>query len=227
MKLENWLQCHVHAYSYFGGVTRILIPDNLKTGVTRNTRYETVLNRSYQELAEHYDTAIVPARVEHPKDKALAEGTVKYASTWILAALRDRKYFSVEEAQRDVDEKLEELNSRPFKKREGSRRIAYLEEEREFMRPLPTMPYEPAVWSPELRVGNDYLVSDGVNRYSVPFDLIGEKVVLRLTRNAVEVFFKGTRVAMHLRNGTPQREPVVKEEHMPPEHRKYRAVYQV
>ena len=221
MKLENRLQCHVHAYSYFGGVTRILIPDNLKTGVTRNTRYETVLNRSYQELAEHYDTAIVPARVEHPKDKALAEGTVKYASTWILAALRDRKYFSVEEAQRDVAEKLEELNSRPFKKREGSRRIAYLEEEREFMRPLPTMPYEPAVWSTELRVGNDYLVSDGTNRYSVPFDLIGEKVVLRLTRNAVEVFFKGTRVAMHLRNGTPQREPVVKEEHMPPEHRKY------
>ena len=221
MKLENWLQCHVHAYSYFGGVTRILIPDNLKTGVTRNTRYETVLNRSYQELAEHYDTAIVPARVEHPKDKALAEGTVKYASTWILAALRDRKYFSVEEAQRDVAEKLEELNSRPFKKREGCRRIAYLEEEREFMRPLPTMPYEPAVWSTELRVGNDYLVSDGTNRYSVPFDLIGEKVVLRLTRNAVEVFFKGTRVAMHLRNGTPQREPVVKEEHMPPEHRKY------
>jgi len=223
MKLENWLQCHVHAYSYFGGVTRILIPDNLKTGVTRNTRYETVLNRSYQELAEHYDTAIVPARVEHPKDKALAEGTVKYASTWILAALRDRKYFSVEEAQRDIAEKLEELNSRPFKKREGSRRIAYLEEEREFMRPLPTTPYEPAVWSPELRIGHDYLVSDGMNRYSVPFDLIGEKVVLRLTRNAVEVFFKGTRVAMHLRNGTPQREPVVKEEHMPPEHRKYLA----
>ena len=103
----------------------------------------------------------------------------------------------------------------------GGSKIPYLEEEREFMRPLPTMPYEPAVWSPELRVGNDYLVSDGVNRYSVPFDLIGEKVVLRLTRNAVEVFFKGTRVAMHLRNDTPQREPVVKEEHMPPEHRKY------
>jgi len=223
MKLENWLLCHVHTYSYFGGVTRLLIPDNLKTGVTRNTRYETVLNRSYQEMAEHYDTAIVPARVEHPKDKALAEGTVKYTSTWILAALRDRKYFSVEEAQRDVAGKLEELNSRPFKKREGSRRIAYLEEEREFMRPLPTMPYEPAVWSPELRVGNDYLVSDGTNRYSVPFDLIGEKVVLRLTRNAVEVFFKGTRVAMHLRQYTPQREPVVKEEHMPPEHRKYLA----
>ena len=81
MKLDTWLLCHVHAYNYFGGVTRLLIPDNLKAGVTQNTRYETVLNRSYQELAEHYDTAIVPARVEHPKDKPLAEGTVKFAST--------------------------------------------------------------------------------------------------------------------------------------------------
>lgn len=81
MKLENWLDCHVHAYEYFGGVTRLLIPDNLKTGVTKNTRYETVLNRSYQELAEYYETAVVPARVEHPKDKSHAEGTVKFAST--------------------------------------------------------------------------------------------------------------------------------------------------
>ena len=114
--------CHVHAFNYFGGVPRLLIPDNLKTGVTKNTRRETVLNRSYQELAEHYDTAIVPARVEHPKDKALAEGTVKFASTWILAALRERKFFSVREAQEAAAEKLEELNSRPFQKREGSRR---------------------------------------------------------------------------------------------------------
>ena len=91
MKLENWLNCHVHAYEYFGGVTRLLIPDNLKTGVTKNKRYETVLNRSYQELAEYYDTAIVPARVEHPKDKSLAEGSVKFASTWILSALRTAK----------------------------------------------------------------------------------------------------------------------------------------
>lgn len=223
MKLESWLLCHVHAYNYFGGVTRLLIPDNLKTGVTSNTRYETILNRSYQEMAEHYDTAIVPARVEHPKDKSLAEGTVKFASTWILAALRERKFFSLDEAQAAAAEKLEELNSRPFKKREGNRRIAFLEEEREFMRPLPSTPYEPAVWSPELRVANDYLVSDGVNKYSVPFDLIGEKVVLRLTRNAVEVFYKGTRVATHVRCRTAQREAIVKEDHMPPEHRKYLA----
>ena len=221
MKLETWLLCHVHAYNYFGGVTRLLIPDNLKTGVKSNTRYETVLNRSYQEMAEHYDTAIVPARAEHPKDKALAEGTVKFASTWILAALRERKLFSVQEAREAAAEKLEELNSRPFKKREGSRRSAYLEEEREFMKPLPTIPYEPAVWTPELRVGLDYLVSDGTNRYSVPFDLMGEKAVLRLTRQTVEVFYRGTRVATHLRSRRVERNPIVKTEHMPTEHRKY------
>lgn len=139
-------------------MTRLLIPDNLKTGVSRNTRYETVLNRSYQELEEHYDTAIVPARVAHPKGKALAEGTVRYASTWLLAALRDRRFFSVQEA---AAENLEELNSGPVQRREGTRREAYLGEKLAFMQPLPSAPYESAVRSPELRVGQDYLVSDG------------------------------------------------------------------
>ena len=194
MKLENWISCHVHAYNYFGGVTRLLVPDNLKTGITKNTRYETVLNRTYQEMAEYYHTAIVPARVRHPQDKSHAEGGIKCASTWILAALRDRKFFSVEEVKTAVAEKLEELNDRDFRTRPGSRREAYLEEEKEFMRLLPSEPYEPAIWSPDLKVGNDYLVSDGLNKYSVPYDLIGEKVNLRLTPHTVEVFFRGSRV---------------------------------
>ena len=221
MKLENWISCHVHAYNYFGGVTRLLVPDNLKTGITKNTRYETVLNRTYQEMAERYNTAIVPTRVRHPQDKSHAEGGVKFASTWILAALRDRKLFSLEEAKSVVSEKLEELNDRSFKKRPGSRREAYLEEEKEFMRPLPSEPYEPAIWSPDLKVGNDYLVSDGMNKYSVPYDLIGEKVNLRLTPNTVEVFFRGSRVAVHARSKVFRRDPVVKQEHMPMEHRMY------
>ena len=87
MKTTNWLLCHVHAYQYFGGVTRLLIPDNLKTGVSKNTRYETILNKSYAEMAEYYETAIVPARVRAPQDKSLAEGTVKLATIWIIAAL--------------------------------------------------------------------------------------------------------------------------------------------
>ena len=211
----------MHAYNYFGGVTRLLVPDNLKTGITKNTRYETVLNRTYQEMAEYYHTAIVPARVRHPQDKSHAEGGVKFASTWILAALRDRKFFSVEEVKTAVAEKLEELNDRHFRKRPGSRREAYLEEEKEFMRPLPSEPYEAAIWSPDLKVGNDYLVSDGLNKYSVPYDLIGEKVNLRLTPHTVEVFFRGSRVAVHARSKVFRRDPVVKPEHMPVEHRMY------
>lgn len=221
MKLENWLACHVHAYEYFGGVARLLIPDNLKTGVTKNTRYETVLNRSYQEMAEYYDTAIIPARVEHPKDKSLAEGSVKFASTWILAALRNEHFFTLTEAKEAVRIKLEELNLREFKQREGCRRSAYLEEEKAFMKPLPHGRYELAVWNPNIKVGTDYLVSDGRNKYSVPFDLIGEKVDIRLTSSTVEVFFHGGRVASHVRKSVAQREPIVNPDHMPMEHRKY------
>lgn len=111
----SWLNCHAHVYSYFGGVTRILIPDNFKAGIVKNTRYETIINRSYQELAEYYGTAVVPCGVKRPQDKSLAEGSVKYAPTWNIATLRNRKFFSLQEMQEAVDEKLEELNSYPFK----------------------------------------------------------------------------------------------------------------
>lgn len=220
MKTENWLVCHVHAFSYFGGATRLLIPDNCKTATTANTRYETTLNRSYQELAEHYGTAVVPARVRKPDDKAAAEGSVRFVSTWITAALRDQKFFSVAEARRAVQEKLEELNRRPFKKRPGCRLSAYEQEEKAFMRPLPPRTFEPAVWL-NPKIGYDYLFTDGLNKYSVPFDLIGETVDVRLTKYVVEAFFKGTRVAAHVRLDAAQRDPVVKPEHMPEAHRKY------
>lgn len=220
-KLETWLNCHVHAYEYFGGVTRLLIPDNLKTGITKNTRYETVMNRSYHELAEYYNTAIYPTRVEHPQDKSHVEGSVKFASTWILAALRNERFFTLNEAKEAVRIKLEELNLKKFSEREGCRRTAYLEEEKAFMKPLPAGRYELAVWNPNIKVSTDYLVSDGRNKYSVPFDLIGERVDIRLTSNTVEVFFHGNRVASHLRRAAAQRDPIVDENHMTPEHRKY------
>ncbi|MDE6280263.1 MAG: IS21 family transposase, partial [Oscillospiraceae bacterium] len=145
MKTENWLSCHVHAFQYFGGVTRLLIPDNCKTATTANTRYETVLNRSYQELAEYYGTAVVPARVRKPQDKSTAEASVRFAETWIIAALRDRKFFSIREVNEAIAEKLEELNSRPFQRMVGTRRSAYLEEEKQYMLPLPAVPFEAAV----------------------------------------------------------------------------------
>lgn len=220
MQTENWLQCHVNAYRFFGGVARLLIPDNCRTSTTSNTRYETILNRSYNELAEHYGTAIVPARVRKPKDKSHAESSVSFAETWIIAALRDRKFFSIYEVQEAVAEKLEDLNRRSFKKRRGCRESAYAEEERSYMLPLPDHDFEPAVWS-VAKVSFDYLVTDGRNKYSVPCNLIGEKVDIRATRNIVEVFFHGSRVASHLRLQTAQHDPVVKPEHMPPEHRRY------
>ena len=220
MKTENWLLCHVHTFNYFGGVPRLLIPDNCKTAVSRNTRYETVLNKSYQELAEHYNVAIVPARVHKPDDKSAAEGSVRFVSTWITASLRDRKFFTIGEAKQAVAEKLEELNRRPFKKRPGCRLTAFEQEEKEFLKALPLYTYEPSVWI-HPKVGYDYLVNDGVNKYSVPFDLIGEKVDVRLTKHIVEVFYKQTKVATHIRLDKPQRDPVVKPEHMPEAHRKY------
>lgn len=220
MKTENWLQCHVNAYRYFGGVARLLIPDNCKTATISNTRYDTILNRSYNELAEHYGTAVVPARVRRPKDKSHAEGSVRFAETWIIAALRDRRFFSLNEVRSAVSEKLEELNKRPFKQRKGCRQSAYLEEEKDFMLPLPVNDFEPAVWS-VAKVSVDYLVTDGRNKYSVPCNLIGEKVDIRVTRNIVEVFYHGSRVASHLRFQTAQHDPIVKPEHMPPEHRRY------
>lgn len=220
MKSGNFITCHVHAYEYFGGVTRLLVPDNLKTGVTRNTRYETAIPRAYSEMAEYYGTAIVPARPKAPDDKPNAEGSVKFATTWIIAALRNEHFFSFEEARSAVAEKLEELNSKPFTKRPGCRRSAYEEEERQFMQPLPEAPYEPAIWS-TAKIQHDYTVSDGLNRYSVPFDLIGEQVDIRTTRNTVEVFYHGGRVASHVRRRKAQRDAIMLPEHMPEAHRKY------
>lgn len=220
MKSENFIACHVHAYEYFGGSTRLLIPDNLRAGVTKNTRYETIIPRAYHEMAEHYGTAIVPARVKAPDDKPNAEGSVKFATTWILAALRNEHFFSLMEAKEAVSEKLEKLNNAPFQKRIGSRRSAYENEEREFMHPLPSEPFEPAIWA-TAKIQNDYCISDGLNRYSVPFDLIGEQVDLRVTKGAVEVFFHGNRVASHARRQKAQRDAIVIPEHMPEAHRKY------
>lgn len=220
MKQENWLLCHVHAYEYFDGVTKILVPDNLKTGVTANTRYETQLNASYRELAEYYGTAIVPARVRKPQDKGLVEKSVGFSTTWITAALREQKFLSFSDVKTAVAERLEVINNKPFQKRPSSRREAYENEEKEFMLPLPAHPYEPAVWT-QATVGNDYLISDGLNKYSVPFDLIGEKVQIRLTKNTFEVYFNGNRVTSHKRLEKYSVQPVVNPDHMPENHRKY------
>lgn len=221
MKSNHWIEAHVHAYSFFRGVTRILVPDNLKTGVIKNTRTELILNRSYYEMAEHYGTAIIPARPVKPKDKPTAEGTVKVIETWILAALRSRKFFSFEELNQAINEKLLELNEKPFQKRKGSRYTAFIGEEKDFLMPLPASPYETAVWS-TATIQPDYLITVGDCKYSVPYEFIGKEVDIRTTEKCIEVFYHSNRVASHVKR-EHCRDPIYMPEHMPENHRKYLA----
>ena len=219
MKQEAWITAHVNAYRFFGGVTRILTPDNLKTGVLKNSRDETVLNKSYQEMAEHYGTAVLPARPRKPKDKAFVEGSVGVVSTWILAALRDRQFLSLRELNEAVAEKLYEFNHKPFQKKDGSRADLFRDEQL-FLQPLPPAPFELAVWKVAV-VQYNYHISVDRQNYSVPYEYIKRKVDVRLTRSAVEVFFEGRRIASHPRLYGRPNQYSTSEDHMPPEHQEY------
>ena len=216
---EAWIDAHVNAYRFYGGVTRILVPDNLKTGVIKNTKAETVLNRSYREMAEHYGTAVIPARPRTPKDKAFVEGSVGVVSTWVIAALRNRQFFSLAELNEAISEKLYEFNHKPFQKKEGSR-ASLFEEEKPFLRSLPAEPYELSQWK-IATVGPNYHISVDKMNYSVPYEYIKQKVDVRLTRNMVEVFFGGNRICSHVRLYGRTNQYSTNEDHMPPDHQKY------
>lgn len=222
MESSNWISGHINAYSYFGGVTRILVPDNLKVGVTSHTRKEVILNKTYSEMAEHYGTCIIPARPASPKDKPAVEGAVGVVTTWVIAALRHYKAFTFQELNDAIQEKLEELNSQPFQKKKGSRLTAFLEEEKTFLLPLPASPYELAVWS-TATIQPDYLIYIDKNKYSVPYILIGYVVDIRTSNKTIEVFFQGSRVASHVRRHDIVKDPIILPEHMPDNHRMYLA----
>ena len=217
---ESWITAHVNAYRFFGGATRILVPDNLKTGVDKSSWYDPVINRVYHEMAEHYGTVIIPARVRKPKDKPNAEGTVGIVSTWILAALRNQQFLSLPELNGAILEKLDEFNRKPFQKKPGSRLSVFLEEEKHFLQPLPRQPYELAQWK-VATVQYNYHISVDKMFYSVPYEYIKQKVEVRLTRNVIEVIFDGNRICSHPRlYGQPGQYSTVAD-HMPPDHQKY------
>jgi transposase len=217
---ESWITAHTNAFGYFHGAAKILVPDNLKTGVVGFADWRTpIINKTYHEMAEHYGTAIIPARVRKPKDKPVVEGAVGIISTWIIAALRDRQFFSVRELNEAMREKLSEFNGKPFQKKPGSRKSAF-EEERLFLIPLPTNSFEIATWR-VATVQLNYHITVGKMNYSVPFEYIKRHVDVRLTRNMTEVFYGGNRIASHIRlYGHPgQYRTVV--EHMPQNHQQY------
>lgn len=216
---EAWITAHVNTYNYFGGVTRILVPDNLKTGVIKNTKAEVVLNKSYQEMAEHYGTAIIPARVRTPKDKATVEGTVGNISSYILAAIRNQKFFTLREMNEVIKERLYAFNHKPFQKKDGSR-ATWFAEERVSLLPLPRNPFELAEWK-VATVSFNYHIAVDEQYYSVPFEYIKRKVDVRLTRSVVELFFEGSRICSHVRLHGRRGQYSTQEDHMPPNHQQY------
>lgn len=215
--LSCWIGAHQRMFTFFGGCSRILVPDNLKSGVTRPCRYEPVINRSYQDMAHHYGAVVIPARVRRPKDKAKAELSVLLAQRWILAVLRNRTFFGLDELNEAIGELLDALNDRPLQTLTISRRERFEQLDRPALQPLPPSRYELGVWS-QPRVNIDYHVDVEKNYYSVPHELMGEVVEARLTAQTVEVLFEGKRVASHPRlHGRFQY--ATQSAHMPPSHR--------
>lgn len=216
---EAWITAHVNTYSFFGGITRILVPDNLKTGVIKNTRTELVLNKSYQEMAEYYGTAIIPARVKTARDKATVEGAVGNITSFILAAIRNQTFFTLRELNEAICERLHTFNHKRFQKKDGSR-ATWFAEERAALLPLPRNPFEMAIWK-IATVAFNYHISVDYQMYSVPCEYIKRKVDVRVTRNVIEVFLEGTRICSHVRLYGHRGQYSTEESHMPPNHQKY------
>ena len=220
-KQASWINAHIHMYEFFGGVARILVPDNCKTAVIHNKKWnDQQLNTVYHEMAEHYGTAIIPARVRKPKDKPNAEGSVGVISTWITAALRNEQFFSFGELNRAILEKLDEYNRAPFQKKEGSRYELFMSEELPFLAPLPATRYELAEWK-QATVQFNYHISVDKCLYSVPFEYIGKKVDVRVTDKTIEIYYNQNRIASHMRMYGRSGQYSTVTEHMPPKHQKY------
>jgi transposase len=217
--LPSWIQSHVHAFEFFHGVTEILTPDNLRDAVTRSCRYEPDLNASYREMAEHYGVVIIPARVAKPRDKAKVESGVLQVERWVLAPLRHRTFFSLAELNEAIQKELEFLNNRPFEKLQATRKSLFETLEKPVLKPLPIHRFVFAEWK-TARVNIDYHIEVDHHYYSVPYQLIHERVEVRLTDTTLEVFLKGRRVASHLRSYLPGKYTTLSE-HMPKSHQKH------
>jgi len=216
--LPDWLGSHVRAFRFYGGLPAIIIPDNLRSGVSKPCRYEPQLNPAYAELANHYGVAVIPARVRKPKDKAKVEAGVQLVQRWILAALRHRTFFSLDEVNEAIAGLLTRLNAKPFRKVSGSRASLFAELDKPALRPLPLIHYQYAEWRP-VRLGMNYHMQIDEHYYSAPHQLRNEKLDARLTVSTIEFFHKSKRVAAHQRSY--KRGYTTINEHMPKAHREY------
>jgi transposase len=220
-ELEHWIGSHIRAFEFLGGVPKLVIPDNTRTGVNRACRYEPDLNRTYHELAMHYGVGVLPTRPYKPRDKAKVETGVQIVQRWIVAALRHRKFFRLAELNQAIRELLNQLNQRPFRKRSGCRASLFQELDRPALGPLPRERFELPQWA-TARVNIDYHVEIDRHYYSVPSVLTGQVVEIRSTLTTVEIFHRGERVASHLRSHQPYHATTVNE-HRPKSHQQHLA----
>ena len=218
-KLPDWIESHNRAMAFFEGVHEILVPDNLKSGVSHPCWYEPEANATYQELAEHYGAVIIPARPGKSRDKAKVEVGVQGVEQRILAPLRNQTFFSLLELNKAIADLLVAYNERPFQKLPGCRRSMFEELDKPALKPLPDTPYRLAQWK-KAKVHVDYHVAFDGHYYSVPYSLAGKVVWIRATSNTVEILYNNQRVTSHARS-FKKGGFVTKPEHMPKRHREH------
>jgi transposase len=217
--VAHFVECHQRMYEAFEGVPAITVPDNLKAGVKRPDRYEAEINPTYAEMAEHYGTVIIPARVRKPRDKGKVEVAVQVAQRWVLASLRKRVFYNLSDMNAAIAELILRMNDRIMRHRKQSRRALWETIDRPALKPLPQKRYEIAEWK-KVRLNIDYHFEFAEHFYSAPSSLAGEELRVRATANTIEVFYKRNRVASHARSYQPHRMTTVAE-HMPSSHRRY------
>lgn len=218
-KIEDWIQAHIEAFKFFGGVPEAVIPDNLKSAVTKAGPFPEI-NRSYSDSMTHYGTHILPSRVRKPQDKAKAEQGVLFATRWITAKLLEQQFFSLEEINTAIAELLPGLNQRSLRDYPGSRQSRFEENEKQALKPLPTMPYEYSAWQAPQKVPSDYHVKVLGHFYSVPFEKVGERVEIRVSQKVVEIFLHSKCIASHIRNHV-EGGVTTNPQHLAPQHSAY------
>ena len=216
--LPDWLSSHARAFAFIGGVPKLVVPDNLKSGVSKACRYDPEINPSYQQLAAHYGTAIMPTRPRKPKDKAKAEVGVQIIERWILARLRHQTFFSLPELNHCIRALLIEVNHKPFKRLEGTRQQWFESIDRPALMPLPKQAYQYTDIK-TVKVNVDYHIQYDRHLYSVPHHLVGEKLELQAKDRLIELYFQGKRVTSHARQYRPGTTTVAA--HMPVRHEKH------
>jgi transposase len=217
--LPDWIGSHVRAFEYFGGVTAVVVPDNLKSGVKDPCFYDPDINPTYLDMARHYGMVVLPARKRKARDKAKVEEAVQLVERWILARLRNQKFFSLHQLNQAIQRLLEELNRKPFQKLPGTRLSQFQTVDRPALKPLPAQPYSFAEWK-KARVNIDYHIEVQRHYYSVPHTLIKKQIDVRITDTTIECFYQSKRVASHIRSYKQGQHTTVKE-HMPPSHQQW------